>query len=239
MWRNPNNWLPLQAVLYIDEALDNFIHAFQKAVSATKAEDLQGVARLAAMWTTAEPHLHRHLVRHKNAVLFPALNEVVGGVADSFTGLNMRSADRVVRAHNAVQALLDATTPETRAAALDTLRNATSTWFTELSAQLTREHQVLYPVAEKLMTLQVHKALLKHMWDAQEWAALVPWTLRHLPTKDRRLRMLRALQWAMPERTQQIGLYIVRDVDAVMWADLTRDMPALIPRGMPGWSQYL
>lgn len=211
VWRNPNNWLPLQASLYLDEAIgQNFIHSFLKALAALHPEDVPAAARLAASWTAAEPHLYRHLLIHKNGVLFPAINEVTAGAADAFIGLNTRSGDRLARAHTAVQALLDANTVEARSKAIDGLRAATNTWLTELAAQLVRERQVLYPIAEKLIPLRVQKELLKRMWDGPAWAPLLPWLMRHLPTKDRRVRFLRALQWAMPERLHQVGMYLAR-----------------------------
>ena len=161
------------------------------------------------------------------------------GAPDAFAGLNVRAGERLVRGHAAVQRLLDAETPNARAEALAALRAATATWFVELAAQLEREKQELYAIADKLVPLRVQRQLLRDMWEPHAWAALLPWALKQLPTNDRRLRLLRALQWALPERMQQVGLYVARGVDAVLWAGLTRDMPAIIPRGMPGWRMEL
>jgi tellurite resistance protein TehA-like permease len=240
VWRSVGTWMPLQAVLYVDEAIGTgFLPHFKKALDAATPSDLHGAARLAQAWLSAEPTVARHLAVHKNEVLFPAINEVAGGAADSFIGLNARSHDRMGRIHAAVQTLLDAASDDARGAALASLRTAATPFLDQLPAQLRQEREALYPIVEKLLPVAVHKSLVKRMWDGAAWSALVPWVVKHLPSKDRRGRLLRALQWCMPERTQLVGQYLARGVDAVMWADLTRDMPALIPRGMPGWRHYL
>lgn len=239
VFRNPGGWMPAQAVLYVDEAIATFAGVFRKQLAALQPGDLLGAARLGAAWHAAEGVLHRHLLVHKNAHYFPALNAVAHGSVDRYAGLNSRSGDRLARAHAVVARLLDASTDEERASAIAELRGVVDRWFAELEAQLREEREALYPVAEKLMPLAAHKQLLQHMWDAAAWAHLLPWTLKHLPTNDRRVRMLRALQWALPARMQQAGLYVARGVDAVTWASIARDMPAVIPRGMPGYRQYL
>lgn len=43
----------------------------------------------------------------------------------------------------------------------------------------------------------------------------------------------------MPERAQQLGLMVYRVVDDVTWVEVARDLPAMIPRGLPGHRRYL
>lgn len=240
VFRNPGNWQPLQTLLYVDEAIAAFAGSFRKQLAAATPGDLLGAARLAASWAAAEGVLHRQLLLHKNALVLPAVNALALGAADRFIGLNVRSGDRLARAHAAVARLLDAASDDERAAALGELRGVVDAWLgEELPAQLREERECVYPVAEKLLPLAGHKQLLADAWEPTAWAALLPWVLTQLPTNDRRVRMLRGLQWALPARMQQAGLFVARGVDAVVWAGLVRDMPALIPRGMPGHRQYL
>ena len=42
----------------------------------------------------------------------------------------------------------------------------------------------------------------------------------------------------MPERAQQIGAIVYRNVDAVMWERLRGEVPEIVPRGAAGWQQY-
>ncbi len=42
----------------------------------------------------------------------------------------------------------------------------------------------------------------------------------------------------MPERAQQLGLMVYREVDDVTWVEVARDLPEVIPRGLPGYRRY-
>lgn len=234
VFRNSGVWFPLQAINSFDEAIAGFLAAFKKGLAAMDGNDIDGAARLAFSWIAAEPVIERQLGKHKDEVLFPAINEVAFGAADEFMGLNARSLDQLARMHGRMQALLDASTAGERDGILTEMRKTALPWLEQLEAQLDRERQILYPIVEKLIPLRVQKALLRKMWDGIAWSHIVSWTVKHLPNRDRRVRLLRAIQWAMPERLQTVGLYLARGVDPVMWADTVRDIPEVIPRGMPG-----
>lgn len=71
------------------------------------------------------------------------------------------------------------------------------------------------------------------------WADLLPWQLSLLPDQASRVRMLRCLLWAMPERAQHFGLLLAARLDAVMWHRLARALPEVIPRRAGrGWMRY-
>lgn len=42
----------------------------------------------------------------------------------------------------------------------------------------------------------------------------------------------------MPERAQLLGLMVYRVVDDITWVEVARDMPELVPRGLPGHRHY-
>lgn len=42
----------------------------------------------------------------------------------------------------------------------------------------------------------------------------------------------------MPERAQQLGLMVYRVVDDVTWVEVARDLPEVVPRGLPGHHRY-
>ena len=54
----------------------------------------------------------------------------------------------------------------------------------------------------------------------------------------RQTKFLRTWAWAMPERAQQLGLMVYRVVDDVTWVQVARDLPEMIPRGLPGYRRY-
>lgn len=51
-------------------------------------------------------------------------------------------------------------------------------------------------------------------------------------------RFVKTWIWAMPEKAQLVGLMLYRSVDDVTWAELQRDVPAIVPRGLPGYRRY-
>lgn len=63
-----------------------------------------------------------------------------------------------------------------------------------------------------------------------------------LPTRlvspTHQTRFLKTWVWAMPERAQQLGLMVYRVVDDVTWVEVARDLPEVIPRGLPGYRRY-
>lgn len=58
------------------------------------------------------------------------------------------------------------------------------------------------------------------------------------PTFHVQTKFLKTWIWAMPERAQQLGLMVYRVVDDVTWVEVARDLPAVIPRGLPGYRRY-
>ena len=68
------------------------------------------------------------------------------------------------------------------------------------------------------------------MWEltpAADWYQLVPWVLNHLPRQEQRVRYLKTFAWAMPERTQHLGLMVALGVDSTMWARLAQVVEGL------------
>jgi hypothetical protein len=89
--------------------------------------------------------------------------------------------------------------------------------------------------------LALMKEVSRRVWEitpANRWEVIVPYMVNNLPRHEQRVRYLKVLTWAMPERAQQIGSIVYRNVDAVMWERLRIEMPEIIPRGAPNWQRY-
>jgi hypothetical protein len=43
----------------------------------------------------------------------------------------------------------------------------------------------------------------------------------------------------MPERAQLVGLMAYRGVTDADWVALSRDLPEIVPKGLPGWRRYV
>jgi len=68
--------------------------------------------------------------------------------------------------------------------------------------------------------------------------------VRHLATHDERVRYIKTLTWALPERAQEIGLWLYRGLPAdplgdMKYTNIVRDVPEIVPRGTSlNWSKY-
>ncbi|KAG5178888.1 hypothetical protein JKP88DRAFT_280798 [Tribonema minus] len=97
------------------------------------------------------------------------------------------------------------------------------------------------PIARKYLPLSEMKSLVRRAWDATpaaDLAAHVQWVTRTVPMHMQKVRCVRALCWAMPERAQLIGLMLYRGLDDATWVSVSADVPEIVPRGLPGWRQY-
>ena len=130
---------------------------------------------------------------------------------------------------------------EERKASLDELRRDLPAFFEHFEEHLRGEEDNLQPIGRKYLPLAIMKDISREVWEitpAERWEVIVPFIVSNLPRHTQRVRYLKVLCWSMPERAQQIGAIVYRNVDAVMWERLRVEVPEIIPRGAPGWKRY-
>jgi hypothetical protein len=99
----------------------------------------------------------------------------------------------------------------------------------------------LNPIGRKYLTLEVMKQISREVWritPAEKWEVILPFIINNLPRQMQRERYLKVLCWSMPERAQQFGAIVYRNVDAVTWELLRTELPEIIPRGAPNFRRY-
>jgi len=69
----------------------------------------------------------------------------------------------------------------------------------------------------------------------QVWRVVLPYVIHNLPEPMMRTRFVRCWTWGLPERAQHIGEMIYRGLDDAEWAAIAKDVPEIVPRGLPGW----
>eukprot|EP01134_Creolimax_fragrantissima_P006193 CFRG6193T1 len=112
-------------------------------------------------------------------------------------------------------------------------RTALVDLFDDVEEHMLWEEQNLQPIGRKYVPMDTQKRVVRIIWESvptNEWRVLVPNILRYMPYHSMRVRWLRALLWAMPERGEQLGLYIYHGVSDVMWNSLLLHVPQIIPR---------
>lgn len=93
--------------------------------------------------------------------------------------------------------------------------------------------QLLIPAYNLPHTLQCWE-----ITPVPSWAEIIPWTVNSLPMLHQRVRFIKTLLWAMPERAQHLGIILALGVDEVQWIRITNELPEIVPRGAHGWERY-
>ena len=71
------------------------------------------------------------------------------------------------------------------------------------------------------------------------WRKILPFVVNYIDIHPRRVQFLTLLSTSMPERAQLIGTLVYEGVDQIMWDRCAADVPAIIPRTVPGhWHLY-
>lgn len=100
------------------------------------------------------------------------------------------------------------------------------------------------PVTRRYIAGPVQVKILNDCWDLGEtlgtagWFPIIPAVLSALPMHSQRVTYLRAFEWAMPWRCQQLGIMAALGTDPVTWYRLKHSCPEIIPRGESGWKKY-
>eukprot|EP01134_Creolimax_fragrantissima_P006246 CFRG6246T1 len=126
------------------------------------------------------------------------------------------------------------------------LHKAMITMMKEFEEHLVWEELNIQPIGRKYVPLELQKKVVREMWEsvpASSWRVLVPVIISYMPYHSMRVRWLRGILWAMPERAQQVGLYVYHGVSDTMWISLSMDVPEIIPRIRDGreamqWNRY-
>jgi tellurite resistance protein TehA-like permease/glutaredoxin len=105
-------------------------------------------------------------------------------------------------------------------------------------AHMQDEEDHLTPMIRKYINSKMQIDLLRRIWDSMplsEMEVVIVTTVRYLPFHAKRVRYLKAITWALPERAQQIGLWLYRGLGKdplgdIKYAYIIDSMPELAPR---------
>lgn len=186
--------------------------------------------------------LHEEHSKHEDQVIFKTFNDFFPEHARKWNDDHEEDHKKLEEwsklANTVLNTRLD--TAE-RKQALDDLRDDLPAFFDHFEEHLRGEEDNLQPIGRKHLPLAVMKDISRKVWEmtpADRWEIIVPFIINNMPRHMQRVRYLKVLCWSMPERAQQIGAIVYRNVDAVMWERLRVEVPEIIPRGAPGWKRY-
>jgi hypothetical protein len=124
-------------------------------------------------------------------------------------------------------------------AALQALLQQISPVKKEVVAHLAEEER--HVIVRKLINSQQAVQSLRQAWaytPTHAWAVILPFCVRMQFNHQRRVRLLQALSWSLPEHIQLIGKMVYDGVDDLLWRRLVVDVPEMVPRMVPGHHKY-
>eukprot|EP00629_Pelagomonadales_sp_RCC1024_P000296 CAMPEP_0119261536 /NCGR_PEP_ID=MMETSP1329-20130426/1570_1 /TAXON_ID=114041 /ORGANISM="Genus nov. species nov., Strain RCC1024" /LENGTH=970 /DNA_ID=CAMNT_0007261101 /DNA_START=166 /DNA_END=3078 /DNA_ORIENTATION=- len=215
------------------EAFRGGLPKLQAALAELDPERPESIRVFAARYSEFRL-VHDEHAKHEDEVLFKAFGDLYPDIAAD------ASADHVADAELFAEtdALLRGLVESPAAPAVAALRKALSPFLASFDAHLREEENHISPLARKAVPLALQKTLVRQCFEltsAASWERMLPYIVLNCPRHPQRIKYVQALCWAMPERAQQVGAILYRNVDAVMWERLKVSLPDIVPRGVPGY----
>jgi hemerythrin-like domain-containing protein len=186
--------------------------------------------------------LHDEHSKHEDEVIFKTFNDWFHDHAKKFNSDHEHYHETMHQMEAKANVLLDnSLSVDDRQAALDWIKKTMPAFFDEFEEHLRGEELDLQPIGRKYLPLEIQKQISRKVFEitpAEKWEIIIPYVINNLPRHLQRVRYLKVLLWSMPERGQQIGSIVYRNVDAVMWERLRVEVPEIIPRTTYNWKRY-
>jgi len=179
--------------------------------------------------------VHCEHSRHEDDIVYSHFNSLFPAHADKW--MHEHEADRIAmeRWEASMNGMLGDLGGAGVAAAIATLKAEIEPFFSHFLEHLQGEEDHLNAIGRKFVPLVVQKELVARCFTATPaaaWELIVPFVVENCPRFAQRTRYVQCFTWALPERAQQIGAILHRNVDAVAWERLAVVLPNIIPRGV-------
>ncbi len=242
----PNNkWGPLSFMKLTHEAFRGNMATMRETLQNLNLSDTKAMNQNLSIFAV---HLNRFCIlheehsKHEDEVIFKVFNDWFQEHAKAFN--DEHDVFHIVMADvekNANILLNRSLLESDRQEALTVLNKILPPFFKSFEEHLKGEEDNLQPIGKKYLPLEIQKQISRQVWAitaADRWEIIIPFVVLNLPRHQQRVRYLKVLLWSMPERAQQVGAIVYRNVDAVMWERLREEVPEMIPRGEIGWWRY-
>jgi len=234
-------WGPLSFMKLTHESLRSGLPLMTEALETIDLTNLETVQIFAARFVQFEI-LHEEHSKHEDEVVFKRFNDFFDEHAKQWNDDHEEHRQRLSAWMRMTETLLDKDIPvQEKGGILSTLQKEIPPFVDHVLEHLRGEEFHLNPIGRKYVPLAMQKELSRRCFEitpAKHWEVIIPYVVNNLPRHPQRVTYLKALFWSMPEKTQQIGAIVYRNVDAVMWERIRVDVPEMIPRGEFNWWRY-
>jgi tellurite resistance protein TehA-like permease len=239
-------WGPLSFMKLTHEAFRGYMSALQASLDALdmsmQSDEMVDNVNMFAVHLNKFNIVHEEHSKHEDEVIFKVFNDFFHDHAKSFNDdhdeFHATMADVT---KNANMLLNRSLTMGQRQEALSALKKLLPPFFASFETHLKGEEDNLQPIGKKHLPLEIQKQISRDVFKittSERWEIVIPFVVNNVPRHVQRIRYIKGLIWSMPERAQQIGAIVYRNVDAVMWERLKEELPEIIPRGEAGWWRY-
>lgn len=236
-------WGPLSFMKLTHEALRGGIPKLGAALASIDLKDEQNKSLhlFAALFSQLTIVHFEHSI-HEDEIIFKTFNDYFHEHAKKYN--DDHEEDRVLLAdwQDALNKLLDVNNDnDERQHIVERLQHELPPFLNHMLEHLLGEEDNLNPIGKRYLPLAVQTDISRKVFGitpAKHWEVIIPFIINNLPRNPQRVRYLKCLAWSLPERAQQIGAIVYRNVDAVMWERLRVEVPEVIPRNAPNWRRY-
>jgi glutaredoxin 3 len=201
----------------------------------------QGLHKFASLFAQFKL-VHEEHSRHEDQVIFKVFSQYFPSHCKQYIQEHEDDEAKLVRWSRMIDTLLD---PNGDASEKDTaFEHLVYNIPDFLDAQLLhlqQEEEHLQAIGKKYVPTTLQKQMIKDCFEitsSDRWEVMLPYVINNCSRHEQRIRYIKCLCWAMPERSQQFGAILYRHVDAVMWERLRVQVPEIIPRGEHNWRRY-
>jgi tellurite resistance protein TehA-like permease len=241
-----NKWGPLSFMKLTHEAFRGNMSTMRGVLAnldlTNDTEEMKQNLSMFAVHLNRFSILHEEHSKHEDEVIFKVFNDWFHEHAKQFNDDHEEFHVVMDDVEKNANIILDSSLPVAqRQQSLDVLNKILPPFFASFEEHLKGEEDNLQPIGKKYLPLAVQKEISRKVWEitsADRWEIIIPYVVLNLPRHMQRVRYLKVLLWSLPERAQQVGAIVYRNVDAVMWERLREDVPEMIPRGESGWWRY-
>jgi len=239
-------WGPLSFMKLTHEAFRGNMSTLRHYIDVVDVEDDSDQAKenlgLFAAHFNRFTVVHEEHAKHEDLVIFKTFNDYFPDHAKTWNDDHADDIEKLKVWRKLANDTLDTSLGVAdRKAAWDALKAELPPFFEHFEEHLRGEEDNLNPIGRKYLPIALMIQMSRKVWeitDATKWEIIIPFIITGLPRHPMRIRYLKVLLWALPERAQQIGAIIYRNVDAVMWERLRTVVPEIVPRGAPGYKRY-
>uniref|UniRef100_A0A7S2I7X6 Glutaredoxin domain-containing protein n=1 Tax=Helicotheca tamesis TaxID=374047 RepID=A0A7S2I7X6_9STRA len=236
-------WGPLSFMKLTHEAFRGALPKLRSTLeSIDLADSSKGIGNLElfAAHYSQFSIVHEEHARHEDEVIFKTFNDYFHEHARKYNDDHTEDKAKMEEWRVLINGLLDKTIDDPTPT-LSRLQKEIPDFLNHFEEHLKGEEDNLQPIGRKHIPLAVQKQISRDAFtitSAKKWEVMIPFIINNLPRHMQRVRYLKVLAWSMPERAQQIGAIVYRNVDAVMWERLRVEVPEIIPRGGYNWRRY-